>query len=70
MMVSPELISASKAPSANPLNTCEMKFGQLIMKCNHGAWLQPYHAIRRTDAKNGAADIQVPRRQGSDVAQV
>jgi hypothetical protein len=31
-MVSPELISASKAPSAKPLNTCEMKFGQLIME--------------------------------------
>ena len=31
MMVSPELISASNAPSASPLNSCEMKFGQLIM---------------------------------------
>src|SRR5205085_3946300 len=35
MMVSPELISASKAPSASPLNTCEMKLGQLIMNGNH-----------------------------------
>src|SRR4051794_20118438 len=37
MMVRPELISASSAPSASPLNTCEMKLGQLIMNGNHSA---------------------------------
>jgi hypothetical protein len=30
-MVKPELISASRAPSAKPLNNCETKLGQLIM---------------------------------------
>jgi hypothetical protein len=37
MMVKPELMSASKAPSARPLKTCEMKFGQLIMIDNRCA---------------------------------
>src|ERR1700760_4594804 len=31
MMVRPELINASSAPSARPLNTCETKLGQLII---------------------------------------
>src|SRR5262249_48851717 len=36
MMVSPELISASSAPSASPLNSCETRLGQLIMKGARG----------------------------------
>ena len=31
MIVSPELISASSAPNAKPLKSCETKFGQVIM---------------------------------------
>src|SRR5579864_9035103 len=31
MIVSPELISASSAPSARPLNSCETKLGQVSM---------------------------------------
>src|SRR4051794_11517054 len=32
MMVRPELISASRAPSASPLKSCETRLGQLIMR--------------------------------------
>ena len=32
MIVSPELISASSAPDASPLNNCETKLGQVIMR--------------------------------------
>ncbi|MGY4181422.1 hypothetical protein ACVIHH_006713 [Bradyrhizobium sp. USDA 4518] len=35
MIVNPELISASSAPSASPLKSCETKFGQLIMTRVH-----------------------------------
>ena len=31
MMVSPDEMSASKAPSTNPLKHCDMKLGQLII---------------------------------------
>src|SRR6185436_7128125 len=35
MIVSPELISASSAPCASPLNSCERKLGQLIIAGIH-----------------------------------
>src|SRR5947199_10548426 len=40
MIVSPELISASSAPSARPLNNWEIKLGQLIMENDLGPDLQ------------------------------
>src|SRR6478609_2141599 len=40
MMVRPELISASNAPSASPLKSWETKLGQLIMKNDLGPGLQ------------------------------
>ena len=36
----PELISASRAPSASPLKSCETKLGQLIMTRNRRACLR------------------------------
>src|SRR5436305_764616 len=65
MMVSPELISASNAPSANPLNTCEMKLGQLTMRGNHtalrkgGPWHCPFEKKWRRRLH------EPPRRPGS-----
>src|SRR6185312_9841242 len=63
MMVSPELISASKAPSANPLKTCETKFGQLIMKCDHRAWISTIScnpAYGRKKWRRGLPDAAAP----------
>src|SRR4051812_26059065 len=36
MIVSPELISASNAPCASPLNSCDRKLGQVIMAVKKG----------------------------------
>src|SRR6476659_3571305 len=60
MMVSPELISASNAPSASPLNTCEMKLGQLIMNGNHSGSVKRQTRIIARPRKNGAAGSQSP----------
>src|SRR4051794_28335947 len=37
MIVRPELMSASSAPWARPLNSCERKFDQVSMAINKGA---------------------------------
>src|SRR5215831_16561402 len=52
MIVSPELISASSAPSARPLKSWETKFGQLIMKNDHG---RSSRTNRQIGEKSGAA---------------
>src|SRR5580692_1722810 len=59
MMVRPELISASSAPSASPLNSWEMRFGQLIMKSVHGPEF-PDRAERSRAKKDAAASSRLP----------
>jgi hypothetical protein len=70
-MVSPELISASKAPSASPLNNCAIKLGQLIMKSNRRAGYKADLSMKHNRAKTGAAGSACfPRHQDSGFAQV
>src|SRR5215472_14569482 len=59
MMVRPELISASRAPSASPLNSWEMKFGQLIMKDVQNPGFTDRIARRRIK-KDAAASLRLP----------
>src|SRR5215475_13934261 len=59
MMVRPELISASSAPSASPLNSWEMKFGQLIMKDVQNPEFADRVARRRIK-KDAAASLRLP----------
>jgi hypothetical protein len=54
MIVKPELISASSAPSARPLNNWEMKLGQLIMK-TIGVPIHKAKSLERDSEKVGAA---------------
>src|SRR5579864_5964250 len=53
MIVSPELMSASSAPSASPLKSCETKFGQLIMTSIHGR--------RPSDTNKAVGSVLCPR---------
>src|SRR5436305_14694078 len=54
MMVSPELIRASNAPSASPLNSCETKLAQLIIAT----------APQSTAAGDEPPAVPVPTRSG------
>src|SRR3954468_8916328 len=60
MMVSPELISASSAPSTRPLKSCETKLGQVIMKTSRcGRHAAP--AAAGADASGAGAQLAVER---------
>src|SRR5579872_3811508 len=60
MMVRPEAIKASKAPSAKPLNNCETKLAQVIMAAS-----QPTKRTRRQAAahRGAAGPEDGPRRR-------
>src|SRR5579871_415444 len=62
MIVRPEEISASSAPSARPLKSWETKLGQLIMKDDHGHDLQTAEAAKTAGAAGQTRLPAAPRR--------
>src|SRR5690349_10832268 len=50
MMVKPELMSASNAPSASPLKSCETRLGQLIMMGDRGFRRMKSRDTKKADA--------------------
>src|SRR5690348_16995812 len=69
MMVRPEAISASSAPEASPLKSCEKKFGQVIIGLDAPAALRrPAPALSRVVAEAAAEGVRLlhQRKAGDD----
>src|SRR6476620_6876552 len=67
MIVRPELISASSAPCASPLNNCERKLGQLIIAGSHP--FGRYEAGAARARAREAADGKLPSAVSSRLLQ-